>query len=478
MPDSGYAFAQTAFDNGNNTLLIGRLDKNGNVVWIKQVDDSETIRAGSIALSPDGYLYATFSARAGQTWIFPVVLKFDLSGNLVWSKSYGNSNGHEQSEHIFVTASAIYVAGEVYSISGDDLYVLKIDLGGTLIWGRTYDMEGELMTNSILLNNGDLLLCGWTYDSHGKNYSSFFRIDSSGAIIWSKRFNTPSYERFIVHASNEDFSGDLLLSGYVDSVDTGIGFGKWDILFMKLSSTGDFKWAKIYGGSDWDEGWFVAPTNDNGYMMGVEPESFGNVPRIGLLKTDSIGNVEWMRLYGEASGGFPNNFVMNKDNGYTILAKEGDFVGQNPMILISIDSTGKALCGDSLVSIQTNSFQPVEESLGTSISLTGFAPFTPIIADYPLTAQDYCPFQPCDTLTLSFTVAVAIPGLTNGAMRVFVSGGEPPYNYSLDSLTFQTSNTFKFLDLGTYQVYVTDSNGCTGQGTFTIDETNCNCGRH
>jgi len=88
---------------------------------------------------------------------------------------------------------------------------------------------------------------------------------------------------------------------------------------------------------------------------------------------------------------------------------------------------------------------------------------------------------PCDTLcppfSFTYTIAVAKPELSNGAARVIVSGGEAPYLFSLDSLTFQASNIFTSLAIGTYQIYVTDANGCTGQGTFIIDETGCNCTR-
>jgi uncharacterized delta-60 repeat protein len=84
--------------------------------------------------------------------------------------------------------------------------------------------------------------------------------------------------------------------------------------------------------------------------------------------------------------------------------------------------------------------------------------------------------EPCSPISLSFTLSVPNPVTNKGAARVLATNGEPPYLYSLDGLTFQTSNTFTSLDIGIYQVYVTDNNGCPGQGIFTIDESNCNCG--
>jgi PKD repeat protein len=79
------------------------------------------------------------------------------------------------------------------------------------------------------------------------------------------------------------------------------------------------------------------------------------------------------------------------------------------------------------------------------------------------------------SLSLTFTLSVTTANLQTGAVKVTVTGGIPPYQYSLDNINFQSSNIFTSLPLGTYQVYVTDGAGCTGQGTFIIDEANC-CG--
>lgn len=475
-PDSGYVFATTAYNNGDNVILIGRLDKNGNVDWVKQVNDLNTIRAVNIDLSLDGYLYATFSVYlTSQSSYFSIVLKFDIAGNLIWSKSYGGPNVDQHSEHTFISSSSIFIAGELRTLTAggqSELYLLKIDTSGILQWGKTYDAGGsDNLRSAKQLSNGDILLSGWTIDSLSRNYVSLFRIDVNGIIIWGKRFHVPSYKRFNAQAVNEDFSGDLLISGYVDTVDTGIGFGLWDIFLMKLSSAGNFKWGKIYGGSDYDESFSIAPTNDNGYIIGAEPESYGNVSRIGLLKTDSVGNVVWMRLYGDTSGGFPNNVVINEDNGYTILATDGDYDVIAPMVLIRTDSMGRTVCNDTLVTIQEDSFQPASDSIGTVGTLTGFVPFTRVISVYPLMALDYCePNSICELIltTNSVTAHVTCIGASDGAAKAFATGGTPPYSFLWSD--GQTTDVPTGFPSGTHSVTVTDYNGCTATTSITIGE--------
>lgn len=51
-------------------------------------------------------------------------------------------------------------------------------------------------------------------------------------------------------------------------------------------------------------------------------------------------------------------------------------------------------------------------------------------------------------------------GANNGSFSLFAFWGSSPYQYSLDGVTYQTSNTFTNLNTGTYNARVKDANGC------------------
>lgn len=62
-------------------------------------------------------------------------------------------------------------------------------------------------------------------------------------------------------------------------------------------------------------------------------------------------------------------------------------------------------------------------------------------------------------------IAATLPIITNidvtgNTATIFVTGGIPPYEYSLDNTTFQSSNIFTNLPRGTHTVYVRDSQNC------------------
>ncbi|MFZ5553513.1 MAG: gliding motility-associated C-terminal domain-containing protein [Bacteroidota bacterium] len=78
--------------------------------------------------------------------------------------------------------------------------------------------------------------------------------------------------------------------------------------------------------------------------------------------------------------------------------------------------------------------------------------------------------------------------LCNGDGLATVSGGTTPYTYQWDDPTFATTSAVNNLCNGTYNVVVTDGNGCTVSGTiiiteptildFSVTPTDANCGQN
>ena len=67
------------------------------------------------------------------------------------------------------------------------------------------------------------------------------------------------------------------------------------------------------------------------------------------------------------------------------------------------------------------------------------------------------------------TVTDASCNTNNGKIIVTANGGVAPYTYSIDGITYQSSNTFSNLAASTYTVTVKDVNGCTKSTTAKIN---------
>ena len=96
---------------------------------------------------------------------------------------------------------------------------------------------------------------------------------------------------------------ELIFSGIIQNELVPQG-GSEDLLLVKTDSLGNEKWRKIIGDSiHFEQGHSVASTPDGGFILGGIKQKEGNfVPweyqRPWLIKTDSLGNIEWDRFYG------------------------------------------------------------------------------------------------------------------------------------------------------------------------------------
>lgn len=79
--------------------------------------------------------------------------------------------------------------------------------------------------------------------------------------------------------------------------------------------------------------------------------------------------------------------------------------------------------------------------------------------------------DPCESSDLSFSFIVTnttCAGNNDGCIEIIASGGAPPYTYALDGVPPSSDPFVCNLSAGTYEVIVTDANGCIAVGAATI----------
>jgi hypothetical protein len=187
-----------------------------------------------------GNIYVTGQSEA--TWGTPghafsggndiVVFKLNSSGALAWNTFHGSTYYDDYGYGIAVDGGGnVYVTGKSYSTWGSpvnpysdnsDIVVLKLDSSGTLAWntfhGSTYPDEGK----------------GIAVDGTGNVY-----ISGSSQKTWGSP----------LHAYN--------------------GFTSYDIVALKLNSSGAYQWHTFYGSTSTDYGNGIAVDgNENIYVAG------------------------------------------------------------------------------------------------------------------------------------------------------------------------------------------------------------------
>ena len=104
-------------------------------------------------------------------------------------------------------------------------------------------------------------------------------------------------------------------------------------------------WEKTYGGSKYDIVKAVVSTEDRGFIVAGNTNSFGeNFSDIYLIKIDENGNKVWERTYGGKYGDEASAITKVKDGGFIVAGNiesfDNGFEGIYDIYLIKIDENG------------------------------------------------------------------------------------------------------------------------------------------
>lgn len=111
-----------------------------------------------------------------------------------------------------------------------------------------------------------------------------------------------------------------------------------DIWLVKLDTAGEIEWQKCLGGSFDDYGYDIEITGDGGYIIaGSTMSDDGDVSSIHglsdcwIIKTDSLGNIEWEKTYGGIESEEAYSIDTTADGGYIFggrsSSNDGDVTG-------------------------------------------------------------------------------------------------------------------------------------------------------
>ena len=280
--------------NAGYDVLLLKLSKNGDSLWFKTLGGSQWDFGYSIHQTADkGYIIAggTYSYGAGNEDMW--LIKTDVNGDTVWTKTYGGRL-NDEARSVRQTKDGGYILTGTTHSFGDSLgavYVVKTDNVGDTLWTQrisaTYEQDG---TDIIECANGDFALCGRSFNDSGAVSARMLlaRLHSNGQIVWVKYFGQDSVYYNSLESIVERNATQLVAVGTVNQW----GQGGMDGYMLHTDATGNFESGYTYGTSS-DDGWYSqAITKDNGYILCGYTDStsigFGN-PNLMIQKTDTNG---------------------------------------------------------------------------------------------------------------------------------------------------------------------------------------------
>ena len=146
-------------------------------------------------------------------------------------------------------------------------------------------------------------------EHHTIQGACLIKTTANGTFEWMKVFD----------ASNDDIGRSVRQTSDGGYIITGTYTGdERDVWLIKTDSVGNMEWNTTFGGEDDDFGYSVEQTTDGGYIVAGSTSSYGYGDNIWLIKTDSKGNKEWDRVFGQ--GGYQNGRSVQQtiDGGYIV----------------------------------------------------------------------------------------------------------------------------------------------------------------
>ncbi|PCJ88411.1 MAG: hypothetical protein COA57_03285 [Flavobacteriales bacterium] len=224
--------------------------------------------------------------------------------------------------------------------------------------------------------DGGFIITGST-SSFGNGSSDVYllKIDSIGNYQWSKAIGGTNIDWGMAVQQTAD-SG-YIVAGYTNS----FGAGGYDVYVLKTDSVGNLEWQQTYGGSDWDFAYSLEKTTDGGYIIAGETYSYGNGNNdVYLLKIDSIGDTVWTKTYGGFAEDFAKSVKPTYDGGYIITGGTGSMgAGETDVYLIKTDASGDTVWtrayGDALDDWGNSVIETIDSNYaiaGTFTNVSGF----------------------------------------------------------------------------------------------------------
>ena len=249
-----YIVGQTATSSTQDDILLIKYSSNGNLLWTASYNNPSNTndQAASMDIDPSGNVIV-----AGNTYIGAVykllTVKFSSAGSLLWSKILSPVNSNNvYSRNLKSDASGnIFVTYDYRNFSNQYFWaILKYNANGDTLWLRQNTSNFGAIDSKVD-RNGNLLIAG--FSGSGSIDYSIFKYSSTGSLMWSASYNSPTNSDDYTVSLALDTSGNAFITGRseIDQFNT-------NTITVKYNSSGTFQWARIYDGQaalSWDYAW-------------------------------------------------------------------------------------------------------------------------------------------------------------------------------------------------------------------------------
>jgi hypothetical protein len=317
--------------------------------WSWAKSGGGTANDGSTAIAADAsgnaYMAGTFASPSIDFGAGPMlnagiqnfyIVKYDAAGNVLWNRCGGGNNidycwgvAADLSANVlicgsFASDSMDLGAGFLHNDSAGfrDIFLCKYDSTGNILWSKSFGGKKDDHASSIATDAAGNFYVSGNFKSDSLSLdtitvplltpsTSFLaKFDSGGHVIWVR--TAGGYSRAtnvaVDGAGNITYAGSFLYLNLIIGTDTLTNTDGWgniteDLFVARYTPSGNFLWAKKFGGTDQD------------YISGMSVDPAGNCFVTGYFFSDSITFDSFTKLNHSGGGSDDYYFARYDVNG-------------------------------------------------------------------------------------------------------------------------------------------------------------------
>jgi len=292
--DPGYGDPHSS--NGACDVFLSKFDMSGDFEWARTWGEPYGDYGTGVAVDDSGGVYVTGyfydkpDSDSGEGDPEPpygtqdvFLLKYNSSGNLDWERTWGGRRADYGYGVATDRSGSIYVTGDFewradfnpgggdsrIMHGGPDVFLSKFDSWGNFEWARTWGSEHWDAGNAVAADSsGNVYVTGYFSDpvdfdpdggcphaSNAVNDVFLSKFDSSGNFEWARTWGAAYFDQSRAVAA--DGSGHVYVTGYFsytvdfnpDGGDPHSASGYADVFLSRFDTSGNFEWARTWGGS-------------------------------------------------------------------------------------------------------------------------------------------------------------------------------------------------------------------------------------
>jgi hypothetical protein len=321
--------------------ILQKYDYSGTTSWTREVGTSAlSDRIWDLWPDHQGNVYITGyttgnigGPNAGSGTVDGYLRKYDVLGNVVWSRQIGSLANDELWRVAGTAGGDLYIAGFTQGdlarpIAGDyDAILARYDAEGNQGWIKQFGgMSGDSIRALTADPSGNIIVAGSGLDG------VFAKYNGEGELIYVKPYGDPKVGG--VHDVTTDEAGNIYLLEQVDLPPSSAEF-----FVSKYDNDGNNRWTRKIGA---DYNVFhprdiEADAAGNLYVVGSTTLSLGRPNPSSsefdafVRKYDANGDVRWTYQFGTDGGDFAHDIALGgQGNIFLVGETDGSLAVPNP----------------------------------------------------------------------------------------------------------------------------------------------------